>query len=68
MNANEEFQYYRHKLGLSKTQIAKALKITPAAITNFENGKIQPSKQTIEFMRYIVHFGILPSEITKEKK
>ena len=62
MTTNEEFQYYRQKIGLSKTQMANVLKITPAAITNFENGKIQPSKQTLEFMRYIAYFGILPPD------
>ena len=44
MNLNEKITFYREKKGISKSQLAREIGVSPAYITKLENGeKTNPS-------------------------
>lgn len=47
MNITSKITKYRENLHLSKSALAKELGLSPAMITNYENGKKQPSLKTL---------------------
>lgn len=47
MNLNEKITFYREKNGLTKSQLAREINVSPAYITMIENGAKKPSPNVI---------------------
>lgn len=61
MNIHEKITKYREQKGLSKSQLAREINVSPAYITMLENGTKTPSTDLIVRMAYT--FNINPSQL-----
>ena len=66
MKLNEKITYFREKVGLSKSQLAREIKVSPAYITLIEKGVNTPSIPILYKIAYSL--GIPASELSPNLK
>lgn len=64
MNIGKAIAYYREKLGLTGTQLADKSGVTQGAISQYENGKKNPTQETIEKLASAL--GVTPEELHRK--
>ncbi len=57
-NYGEQIKSYRTKLGLTQSQVASALDVTPGYISNVENGRTAMSLRVLTYYAKIMHVSL----------
>lgn len=66
MDIGKAIAHYRKKQGWTMTQLAEESDVTQSAISQYENGKKNPTRETVE--KLASAFGITPDELIDKAK